>query len=182
MTPACKAGRPPAALEATALRHVLHIVQLLFALHRSCPLFGKYIKTGDHGTVFPLHVNGSTWWGVVEMGASFPWFSISLPLFLHWMMLSVLTAQLLLASRASSTISRSSSASQEDCYTQMRARHQNRKSIVCKQSLLPHMLLKISPTTFCINTNQISPINLLHLISRSTSPALASHRQLKLPY
>lgn len=44
------------------------------------------------------------------------------------------------------------------------------------------MLLKISPTTFCINTNQISPINLLHLISLSTSPALASHRQLKLPY
>lgn len=49
-------------------------------------------------------------------------------------------------------------------------------------SLLPHVLLKISPTTFCINTNQISPINLLHLISLSTSPALVSHPQLKLPY
>lgn len=44
------------------------------------------------------------------------------------------------------------------------------------------MLLKISPTTFCINTNQISPRNLLHLISLSTSLALLSHPQLKLPY
>lgn len=47
-------------------------------------------------------------------------------------------------------------------------------------SRLPHVLLKISPPpapTFCINTNQISPINLLHLISLSTS-----HPQLKLPY
>lgn len=146
MTPACKAGRPPAAPEATALRHVLHIVQLLFALHLSCQLYGKYIEIGDCGTVFPLHVNGSTWWGGVEMEAFFPCFPIS-P-FRHWMMVSVLTACLLLVSWASSTTSRSSSASQEDCYTQMRARHQNRKSIVFKQSPpthafenLPHNLL-----------------------------------------
>ena len=72
----------------------------------------------------------------------------------------------------------SSSSSQEDCRTEMRARHQNRKSIVCKQS----PLLKISPATFYINTNQISPINLLQLISLSTSAAPASHLQLKLPY
>lgn len=142
---------------------------LLFGVHLSYPLFGKPVGNGDQCIAFTFLI----WekWGCLSHGC------LPLPFCGGWGCQRWLID--LLASWASSTISRSSSASQ-DCHTVMRARHQNRKSTVCKQSPPTCAFENLPPPpapTFCINTNQISPINLLHLISLSTS-----HPQLKLPY
>lgn len=115
MTPAHKAGDMPTAHEC-----VLCIVLLLSDLCCATSYL-ENMGNRDHCTAFTL-----------RYGRKEPLSRGFLPPFLQRVMVSGLTHHLL-ALQTSSSVSKSSGASQ-DCHTVMRARHQNRKSIVCKQS------------------------------------------------